>query len=49
VLRWLKEMGTYDVEQSVFDVAHAAVQINLAKEIEQLAPRARKQVRALLA
>jgi len=40
--------GTYDIEQSVLDVAHAAMQINLAKQIEQLAPRARKQVRALL-
>jgi hypothetical protein len=48
VLQWLKVRGTYDIEQSVFDVAHAAMQINLAKQIEQLAPRARKQVRALL-
>jgi len=26
VLQWLKERGTYDIEQSVLDVAHAAMQ-----------------------
>jgi hypothetical protein len=49
MLQWLKEKGTYDVEESMFDVAHAAMQINLAKEIEQLTPQVRKKVRALLA
>ena len=49
VLQWLKERGTYDIEQAVFDIAHAAMQINLAKQIGQLAPRARKEVRGLLA
>jgi len=49
VLQWLKERGTYDIEQTVFDIAHAAMQINLAKQIGELAPRARKEVRGLLA
>jgi predicted DNA-binding transcriptional regulator AlpA len=49
VLQWLKERGTYDFEQSVLDVARAAMQINLAKEIDQLSPQIRKKVRALLA
>jgi hypothetical protein len=49
VLQWLEESGTYPIEQRVFDVAHAAMQINLAKEIGRLAAPARRKVRALLA
>jgi predicted DNA-binding transcriptional regulator AlpA len=49
VLQWLQERGAYPIEQRMFDVAHAAMQINLAKEIGQLAAPARRKVRALLA
>ena len=48
VLQWLKARGTYNIEQSALAVAHAAMQINLAREIERLAPTARKEVRAVL-
>jgi hypothetical protein len=48
VLQWLSERDAYDIEQSALDVAHAAMQVNLAKDIEQLAAPVRKEIRALL-
>jgi len=49
VLHWLKAKGNYQFEQGVLDVAKAAMQINLAKEVLQLVPRVQREVRVLLA
>jgi hypothetical protein len=49
ILKWLKGRGTYHVEETVFDVAYAAMQVNLAKEVSALVPRVRREVRALVA
>jgi hypothetical protein len=48
VLKWLKERGTYRFEQTVFEVAYTAMQVNLAKEVTLLVPRLRREVRAFL-
>ena len=49
VLKWLRERGTYHFEQTVFEVAYTAMQVNLAKEANSLVPRVRREVRALVA
>lgn len=49
VMSWLQAKGTYNLEQKVLDVATTAMQINLAKESHQIAPRLYREVRALLA
>lgn len=51
VMAWLQARGTYKVEASVLEVAHSAMQVNLAKEVEirRLRPKLRRDVRALVA
>ncbi|CAB3789609.1 helix-turn-helix transcriptional regulator [Pararobbsia alpina] len=49
VLSWLKSKGNYELKQQIFDVAMAAMQINLAKEVLQITPRIQREVRALVA
>ena len=49
VLEWLKERGTYQFEQTVFEVACTAMQVNLAKEVNSLVPRLRRELRRLVA
>lgn len=49
ILKWLEERGTYRIEQTVLEVALTAMQVNLAKEANQLMPRFRREMRALLA
>jgi hypothetical protein len=49
VLSWLKAKGNYELKQQILDVASAAMQINLAKEVLQITPRIQREVRALLA
>jgi hypothetical protein len=49
VLQWLQGKGTYGIDQRLLDVAHIAMQINLAKEAGQLEPRVQREVRALVA
>lgn len=48
VLMWLEERGNYLGEQTVLEVARAAMQVNLAKEAKQLIPRVRREVRVLV-
>lgn len=48
VLSWLQAKGGYELEQSVVDVAAAAMQINLVKETRQIAPRVQREVRSLV-
>lgn len=49
VLQWLNDRDGYRIEQSLLDVAHIAMQINLTKEANQLEPRVRREVRPLVA
>lgn len=49
VLSWLQTKGDYELDQSIIDVAAAAMQVNLAKEARQIAPRVQREVRVLVA
>ena len=49
VLQWLLERGTYRIERSLLEVAHAAMQINLVKESELMDGGLRREVRHLVA
>jgi hypothetical protein len=48
VLDWLKERGTYHIEQTMYEVAYTAMQVNLAKEVTSLVPRLRREVQAFV-
>src|SRR5713101_6241314 len=49
LLEWFKGRDSYDNEQALLDVAHTAMQINLAKEAKQLERRVQKEVLDLVA
>jgi predicted DNA-binding transcriptional regulator AlpA len=49
VLQWLQEHGSYHVERALLDVARIAMQVNLAKEIDHITPRAQQKRRAFVA
>ncbi len=49
VLEWLRERGTYRVEQALLEVARTAMQVNLAKEADHMVPRVQRKLRALVA
>ncbi len=49
VLDWLAQRGTYQVDRAMRDVAHVAMQVNLAKEAAQLERQIRREVRKLVA
>lgn len=49
VLTWLKDHAGYAINQILIDVAHITMQINLAKEANQIEGRVRKQVLELVA
>jgi hypothetical protein len=49
VLQWLESRAGYPIEQSLLDVAHIAMQINLAKEANRLEAPVQREVRALVA
>lgn len=48
VLQWLRERGTYRIETETVDVAHVAMQVNLAKQSRNLESRYRDQELAAL-
>jgi predicted DNA-binding transcriptional regulator AlpA len=49
VLQWLQERGTYRVERALLEVARTAMQVNLAKEADHIAPRVQQELRELVA
>jgi hypothetical protein len=49
VLKWLQEKAHYAVPQPLLDVAHIAMQINLAKESKQLERSVQREVSDLVA
>jgi hypothetical protein len=49
VLKWLQEQADYSVPQTLLDVAHITMQINLAKESKQLEQSVQRELSALVA
>jgi len=49
LLQWFKGRASYDIDQALLDVAHTAMQINLAKEAKQMERRVQKEVLDLVA
>ena len=49
VLKWLKEHANYRIEPSLIEVAHMAMQINLAKEASLMERRIQREVVELVA
>jgi predicted DNA-binding transcriptional regulator AlpA len=49
VLQWLSDHANYSVPQALFDVAHIAMQINLAKESKQLERGVQHEISELVA
>jgi predicted DNA-binding transcriptional regulator AlpA len=49
IMAWLQSRGTYQVDQAGLDIALVAMQVNLAKEARHLKPKARRELRALVA
>jgi len=48
VLSWLEGQGQRRIEQRLVEVAHAAMQMNLARAVARHAPRADRRLQALL-
>jgi hypothetical protein len=49
LLQWLKDRDGYRIDPSLLDVAHTAMQINLAKEASQIERRVQRVVLELVA
>jgi len=49
LLEWFKGRASYAIDQALLDVAHIAMQINLAKEAKQMERRVQKAVLDLVA
>ena len=49
VLKWLGESANYSIKQSLLDVAHIAMQINLAKEASQIERQVQRELLELVA
>jgi len=49
VLKWLQKHADYSVPQSLLEVAHIAMQINLAKESRQIEPSVQRELSSLVA
>jgi predicted DNA-binding transcriptional regulator AlpA len=49
VLRWLVDRGDYAVEKPLIDIATMAMQVNLAKEAQELDAPVHREVRAFVA
>ena len=47
VMSWLQARGTYQIEQTRLEVALVAMQVNLAKQVRQIKPQVRRELRAL--
>lgn len=49
VLKWLMSKGGYPIKQKLIEIAHVAMQVNLAKESKRLDGRVQREVNALVA
>jgi predicted DNA-binding transcriptional regulator AlpA len=48
VLDWLSAKGTYELEQSVHEIAETTMQVNLTKEAQRLTPQVQRELRPLV-
>ncbi|MBI3374580.1 MAG: DNA-binding protein [Betaproteobacteria bacterium] len=48
VLQWFKAKGNYAIEDSLIEVSKAAMQVNIARQMQDLEPAFHRNVRALL-
>lgn len=48
ILAWLAKRGTYKLSRALIEVAVTSKQINLARQAPQIAPKIRREVRALV-
>jgi predicted DNA-binding transcriptional regulator AlpA len=49
ILAWLQAKGSYSLEKTLIEVASTAMQVNLVKEVRQIAPRMQRELNALVA
>jgi predicted DNA-binding transcriptional regulator AlpA len=49
ILAWLQAKGSYSLEKALVEVAATAMQVNLAKQVRQIAPRMQRELNALVA
>lgn len=48
VLKWFKAKGNYVIEDSLIDVSSAAMQVNIARQMQDLEPAFHRNIKALL-
>lgn len=48
VLAWLREQGTYDIDESLMELAFVNMQCNLIKETRDLDPNVSKRLRGIV-
>lgn len=49
VLKWFKAKGNYVIEDNLIDVSSAAMQVNIARQMQDLEPAFHRNIKALLA
>ncbi len=48
VLKWFKAKGNYVIEDNLVDVSNAAMQVNIARQMQDLEPAFHRNIKALL-
>ena len=48
VLKWFKAKGNYVIEDKLIDVSNAAMQLNIARQMQDLEPAFHRNIKALL-
>lgn len=49
VLQWFKAKGSYAIEDNLIEVSKAAMQVNIARQMQDLEPAFHRNIKALLA
>lgn len=49
VLQWLKAKGNYKIEDNLIEISDATMQVNIAKQMQDLKPAFHRNIKALLA
>jgi hypothetical protein len=49
VLQWFKAKGTYAIEDTLIEVSKAAMQVNIARQMQDLEPAFHRNIKGLLA
>lgn len=49
VLQWLKAKGNYTIEDNLIEISDANMQVNIAKQMQDLKPAFHRNIKALLA